>query len=162
MSSRKTLEILHDIAECCLGSAIINDAAVGNQVHETGWEKKLNLALHEELAIEITAEEIRAAGSLLKLSELLESRLVRDPAGRSLVDIYSAVEKLAREELPHEINYHWYATWRDDLLNKTDSLEDIELVLRMEDTFGLSISDRDAHAMHTVGQNCSVSLAKNP
>ncbi len=58
VSSRKTLEILHDIAESCLGSAIINDAALESQVHESAWEKKLNLALHEELEIEITAEEI--------------------------------------------------------------------------------------------------------
>ncbi len=38
------------------------------------------------------------------------------------------------------------------MLHKTDSLEDVELVLRMEDTFGFSISNPDAHAMHTIGQ----------
>jgi hypothetical protein len=68
------------------------------------------------------------------------------------VDVYAAVEQFAREELPHSIGYHWYAAWQGDLLKNTDSLEDVEIVLRMEDTFGFSISDRDAQEMHTVGQ----------
>lgn len=38
------------------------------------------------------------------------------------------------------------------MLNDTDSLDDVEIVIRMEDTFGLSISDRDAQEMRTVGQ----------
>jgi acyl carrier protein len=92
------------------------------------------------------------AGSLLAVAELLETRLVRDSTGRSIVDIYSLVEQIVREELPHDINYHWPALWKGDLLNSTDSLDDVEIVLRMEESFGFSIPDRDAQEMHTVGQ----------
>src|SRR5215213_178181 len=152
VSSRKTLEVLHAIAEVCFGVAMIDDAALGTQLDEPGKEQNLSAALHKELNVVITAEEIATAGSLLRLSELVESRLARDATGRSLVDVYAVVEQLVREELPHDINYHWYAAWEGDLLKNTDSLEDVEIVLRMEDTFGLSISDRDAQEMRTVEQ----------
>ena len=55
------------------------------------------------------------------------------------------------DELSHRINYHWYAAWISGLLNESDSLDDVEIVMRMEEEFGFSISDRDAQAMQTVG-----------
>lgn len=147
-----TLEILHSITEACLGSAVTDVAPLVGQVNEAGWNQKLESALHRELGVKVTYSEIESAGSLLKLSELLERRLVRDPGGRSLVDIYAVLEQFVREELSHEINYHWHATWIGDLLNNTDSLEDVEIVLRMEDAFGFHIPDQDVQEMPTVGQ----------
>ena len=38
------------------------------------------------------------------------------------------------------------------MLHESDSLEDVEIVMSMEQKFGFSISDPDAQAMHTVGQ----------
>lgn len=152
MSSPRTLEILHDIVESCLGSPVVIDAALATEVLGAGWDKRLSIALQAELEVDITVEEIHSASSLLELCAILESRLVRDPAGRSIVDVYSAVGEFAREEITHDINYHWYAAWQGDLLYKTDSLENVELVLRMEDAFGFSLSDRDAQEMRTIGQ----------
>jgi acyl carrier protein len=152
MSSRKTLEVLHAIAEVCFGVAIIDGVALGSQLEEPGKAQNLSAAWQKELNVVITTEEIASAGSLLSLSESVESRLAKDPNGRSLVDVYAAVEQLTREELSHSINYHWYAAWQGDVLNNTDSLDDVEIVLRMEDTFGFSISDRDAQEMRTIGQ----------
>lgn len=137
----KTPEVLRIIKEDCCGPIGIASAS-----------RTLSTALREELAVEITAEEIVAAGSLAKLADLVEGRLQRDASGRSLVDIYAELERLIKEELAHEVGYHWYATWQDDLLDKTDSLEDVEIIIRMEETSGFSISDRDAQQMHTVGQ----------
>ena len=152
MSSPKTLEILHNITEACFGLTVNDVAPLASQVSEAGWNEKLGSALHEELDVEITVREIQSVGSLLQLAELLEPRLARDPMGRSLVDIYAALNRFVGEELSHGFNYHWYATWIGDLLNDTDSLDDVEIVIRMEDAFGFAISDQDAQEMHTVGQ----------
>jgi acyl carrier protein len=126
---------------------------LSSQLSEPGWEHKLRAALHKELNVEITREEIESAGSVLNLSDLFESRLPRDPTGRSVVDVYTALEQFAREELSHDINYHWHAAWRGDVLHKTDSLEDVEILLRMEEAFGFSISNQHAQEMQTVGQS---------
>lgn len=154
MSSRKTtaLEILHSITEACFGSAVTDVALIASQVNEAGWNQKLKSALLDELDVEVTSSEIESAGSLLKLSELVEPRLARDPMGRSLVDLYFALKQFVEEELSHGFNYHWYATWIGDLFNDTDSLDDVEIVIRMEDAFGFAISDQDVQEMHTVGQ----------
>ena len=151
MSSPATLKILHSIAMTSLGSIIVEDAVLMSQMDADGSEK-LSRAIQSELGVFLTATEIESTGSLPELSHLLESRLARNPMGESLVEIYTSIEQFIREELSHEINYHWHATWKGDLLNDTDSLEDVEIVLRMEEAFGFSISDRDAQEMKTVGQ----------
>ena len=149
MSSPETLKILQSIALTWLGSTVLDEALVEIDANAG---QRLSSAIQEELGVFLTANEIQSSGSLLRLSDLLESRFARNPMGKSLVEIYVALEQLVREELSHDINYHWYAVWKGDLLNNTDSLEDVELVLRMEDAFGFSISDRDAQEMKTVGQ----------
>jgi acyl carrier protein len=152
MTNQKSFEILHSIAETCFNLPLSSDALLADQVHAAGWNQRLSDVLHEQLQVNLTPREVESAGSLSKLSELVESRLDRDSKGRSLVDIYAAVEEFVREELSHEINYHWHASWLGDLLNDTDSLEDVEIVIRMEEAFGFSIPDREAQQMHTVGQ----------
>jgi acyl carrier protein len=135
------LEILCSIVKTCRGLASFDSAP-----------QELSVALRAELDVEVTAEEIISAGSLAQLADLVAARLPREPGGRSLIDIYAAVETIVREELSHDVNYHWHARWLGDLLHKTDSLEDVEIVIRMEEAFGISIPDRDAQKMHTVRQ----------
>ena len=151
MSSQKTLEVVRQIAVTCLGSAIVDNTPLAGQLYEIGWQQKLSLALREELAIEVSTGEIESAVSLVELADLIEPRLARDQRGQSLIDIYAAVERFVREELSHDVNYHWYAAWRGDLIKRSDSLDDVEIVLRIEDAFGFSIPDRDVEAMSTVG-----------
>jgi acyl carrier protein len=150
MSNPETLKILHSIATHSVGSTV-DDSGLMSQMDADGSEK-LRRAIQVELGVFVTAKEIESTGSLLKLSDLLESRLARNAMGESLVEIYTSIEQFVREELSHDINYHWHAAWKGDLLNDTDSLEDVEIVLRMEQAFGFSISDRDAQEMKTVGQ----------
>ena len=152
VSSQKTLKIARAITERWLGSPVTADVPFAIQVTEAGWEQELSSILQEELRIEITVDEIQAAGSLIKLSDLLESRLPRDPMGRSLVDVYVIVERFAIEELSHNFDYHWYATWKGDVFNRTDSLDDVEIVVRMENAFGFSIPDEDLQKMQVVGE----------
>ena len=149
--SKKSLEILHEITEACLYCAVAVDAPLGRQLIEAGWSQKLRTALHAELDIEIAARDIESE-SLLTLSEVIETRLARNPTGHSLIDIYVAIEQFVREEVPHAVNFGWYATWIGDVLNETDSLEDVEIILRMEEEFGFSISDIDAQALRTIAQ----------
>jgi len=152
MSSQKTLEVVRQIAVTSLGSAIVDNTPLAGQLYEIGWQQKLSLALREELAIEVSTGEIESAVSLVELAELIEPRLARDQRGQSLIDIYAEVERFVREELSHDVNYHWYAAWKGDLIKHSDSLDDVEIVLRIEQAFGFSIPDRDVEAMSTVGQ----------
>jgi acyl carrier protein len=151
MSGQKTLEVVRRIAVTCLGSAIVDNTPLESQLYEIGWQQKLSLALREELAIEVSVGEIDSAGSLVELTDLIERRLARDERGQSLIDIYAAVERFVREELSHDVNYHWYAAWKGDLIRHSDSLDDVEILLRIEDAFGFSIPDRDVETMGTVG-----------
>jgi len=146
MNRENTLKILISISEACFGSPVTY------QVKDDESARKLSYALSEELGVGVTATEVESAGSLLALAELVETRLERDQRGRTLVDTYSTLEQFVREELAHEINYHWHATWRDDLLDPTDSLEDVEIVIRMEEGFGFSMPDKDIEKLQTVAQ----------
>jgi acyl carrier protein len=152
MCARKTLEILHSIAEYSLGITLSTSDPLVDQIKEDEWAEVLSSALGQELEAEVTASEIESASSMRMLSELLETRLIREPRGRSIVDTYAVLEQFVREEISNDADYHWYAAWIDDLLKATESLEDVEILLRMEDAFGFSISDRDAQNMRTVGQ----------
>ena len=151
MRGSETVEILRSIAQTWLGTTVLDDAPLTSQP-DANWSQTLSRALQEELGVAVTAKEIECAGSLRQLSPLLNSRFARDSRGRSLVDVYVALEQFVREELSHGINYHWYADWRGDVFNNSDSLEDVEIVLRMEEAFEFSISDRDAQEMKTIGQ----------
>lgn len=138
--------------EAHFSAAVTADGSLRASVNEAGWELNLSSVLREQLGVEITAGEIKSTGSLRNLSGLLETRLPRDPMERSLVDIYATLEQFVTEELSHEFKYDWYATWKGDLLKNTDSLDDVEIVMRMEEFFGFSIPDCDVQAMQTVGQ----------
>ena len=152
MNSTKTREILLSIAEACLGSPVSDDVQFVDHVSGTDREQQLISALQQELAVDITRDELQVANSLASLSELVQAKLARDPAGKSLVDIYAELENWVRQELSHEIDYSWCASWKGDLFRDTDSLDDVEVILRMEEALGFSILDRDVQAMHTVGQ----------
>lgn len=152
MRMDKLQEILFRIVESSFGVAVTEDALLANQLKDTEWSEKLSRALHEELDVRVTPEEIETSTSISQLSILLYSRMATDLMGRSLVDVYSILERLIKEGLSHDVNYNWYATWLGDLLNESDSLDDVEIVISMEQELGFSIPDRDAQAMRTVGQ----------
>jgi acyl carrier protein len=152
VSDPKTTEILHSIINALFDSRMSDDALLAEHIKEAGWEQRLSSTLHYELNVHITAEEIRSAGRPVKLVEVVESRLARDSRGRTLVDIYALLERFVREELSHKFNYHWYANWKGDVLSSTDSLDDVELLIRMEDAFGFSIPDRDVSTIGTIAQ----------
>ncbi|HEV2834316.1 MAG TPA: hypothetical protein VGW58_03310 [Pyrinomonadaceae bacterium] len=152
MSSSKTLEILQSVIRGCFGAAVVYDAPLASQINDPRWADQLKRALQYELDVELTVAELQAAALNTTLAELVETRLTRHADGRSIVDIYAEVERIVRDELCHEIDYHWHAAWIGDLLKASDSLEDVEIVISMENAFAISIPDRDVQEMYTVGQ----------
>lgn len=149
---KKLQEILLSIVKASFGVSVTGDELLAEQLKDVEWPKTLSLQILRELDIEVTPEEIKSLASVPRLSTLIHSRLERDLVGRSLVDVYSIVARLIKEHLSHDVNYHWHATWLGDLLNESDSLDDVEIVISIEREFGFSISDRDAQDMQTVGQ----------
>ncbi len=133
--------ILLGIVKSSFGVAVNEDALLANQLKDPKWSQKLSRVIHEELDVKVTPEEMQSSVSLFQLSILLNSRLTTDPMERSLVDVYWILKRLIKEGLSHEINYHWYAIWLGDLLYESDSLDDVEIVISMEQEFGFSISD---------------------
>ena len=131
---------------------ILQSIAAANRIYEDGWQERLAVALRADLNVAVSAVEVRSASSLSELTNLLQSRLPKNLRGRTIVDVYLTVEKIVNEELSHKVNYHWHGTWLGDVLNETDSLDDVEIVIRMEETFKFSIPDRDAQQWKTVGR----------
>lgn len=152
MPGKEMQEILRCITETTLGVPVKADETFANLSHDADWSSKLSRAISRELDIALLPEEVAASDSLFGLSRLVGVRLPKDPMGRSIPDIYAALGKLVREELSRDVNYHWYASWVGDIFTEFDSLDDVEVVIRMEDTFGFAISDQDAQSMQTVGQ----------
>lgn len=149
MSSEKTLEVVRRIAAPCMGAASADNTTLAGQV-KIDRQENLILALQVELDVEVSIDEIESAVSLVNLADLIEPRLAKDQKGQTLIDIYAAVERFVREELSHDVNYHWYEAWKDDLIKDSDSLDDVEILVRIEDAFGFSIPDHDVQTMSTV------------
>ena len=122
-----------------------------------GSAKNLSEALEQELGVSVTAAEIESAGSLSQLSALLQPRLFRNASGKTLLDLYVEIERMAKEEYHPKIHYDWCAKWNDffhagNWLTRPDELDSVEMLIRIEDKYGMRIPDEDAAAMTTVGQ----------
>lgn len=157
MRHEKTQEILRSIVESTLGTRLRDDALTAIQPDSAAWSYELSRSVQKELGVLITPEEVESCTSLSRLSAMVESRLLKDSDGRSIVDTYVALEQIAREELHPDIHYHWHARWAEfsasgNWLTAPDGLDYVELVMRIEEEFGFGIPNQDAETMQTVGQ----------
>jgi hypothetical protein len=157
MKNEEMLEILVSIVSNTLGVPVTSTEPLAHQLDTINWSQRISQSVNEELGLIVTPEEIESSGSLSQLSLLLESRLQTDPEGRTIVDLYSCLKRLTKEEYHPEINFHWYARFEDfkntgNWLTAPDSLDSVELVMRIEEEFGFSISDLDAQGLQSVAQ----------
>ena len=68
-----------------------------------------------------------------------------------MADVFDRVKKIIVERLGvDEAEVTLEASFKDDL--GADSLDVVELVMELEDEFGLEISDEDAEKISTVGE----------
>lgn len=143
--------LIRIVKSACAVTLDEHDHLIGN-LNDHERSQKLSRAIGEELEVEITPVEIESSRSLVELADVVSERLATNPNGRTLVDIYRILGQLIEDHLSHAINYHWHATWIGDLLHESDSLDDVEIVMSIEQKFGFSIPDPDAQTLQTVGQ----------
>jgi hypothetical protein len=153
----KAPEVLRSIAEAYVAKSASGDNYFNSDLASSDAILKFSKAIEFELSTHVALEEIQSSSSWATLGRLVESRLEPNSRGKTLVDIYAELEKLARAEYHPKVNYHWSAAWRDFLktgnwLTRPDSLDAVEIVIRMEAVFGIRISDEDAEKMETVAQ----------
>ena len=149
--------VLKRIIEEALGESIPSEGLPRLNLTIGDRADKLCDSIRAELDVLIAPEELRRASSLSELSSLIEPRLPKDLSGRTLVDIYAALEQVAREELHPRIDYHWYAQWDSffttgNWLTAPEPYDTVEMVIRLEEMFGFKIPDHDAESLKTVGQ----------
>lgn len=76
---------------------------------------------------------------------------------RSLDEVFLIVDRIAREELHPAIEFQWDSKWNDFLkvgnwLTKPDSVDLVELLMRLEEEFNIEISDEKAATLESVEQ----------
>lgn len=157
MTNSATSEILQSIGGYYCPELTAKATPWTDQTESNVSCEKLSEAIRNELRVVVTEGEIRSAGSLSALTNLVETRLNKNRAGKTLPDIYREVEKMAREEYHPKIPYEWCAKWDSFLsvgnwLTRPDGLDAVEIVMRMERKYRIEISDEDASRMETVGQ----------
>lgn len=156
MSKEKVQEILESIIETEFGQRVTAGTALGRQLSATSVNPLIE-AIKTEFDVTLSTEAIRSAQSLEALSSVLEAQLRRDSKGRTIADVYSLVERLAREELHLDISWHWYARWDDfygsgNWLTRPEPFDFYELRVRIEEVFNVSIPDQDLKLLETVGE----------
>jgi len=157
MTNTATSEILQSLAAYHCPELRLKDTSWTDQPESNLWCENLSKVIKNELRVVVTPTEIRLAGSLSAVSNLVERRFNKNRAGKTLPDIYHELEKMAREEYHPKIPYEWCAEWDNFLkvgnwLTRPEGLDSVEIVMRMECQYRIEISDEDASRMSTVGQ----------
>lgn len=133
-----------------LGSRLVETQIADLSCNEIN---RIRETLKVELQLDVSIKEFTNVSDE-NLSAFVANRL-ETQSGRNILDIYEIVRKIAKEELHPAIDFHWFSRWDDfdevgNYFTRPDSLDFVEVVVRIEEEFGFKINDEDAENLKTV------------
>lgn len=116
---------------------------------------RIRISLYEQLLLKLHTEAFEKASNV-ELSEFIENKLERNQDGKNILDVCDILKKIAIDELHPSIDFTWCKRWDQfhdvgNFLTRPDSLDFVELLMRIEEEFGINISDDAASTLQTVG-----------
>lgn len=117
--------------------------------------RKIVKKLNKELMMNLSVEDFFGEPDTV-LYDFIVNNLDTDHRGSNILDVFQAIKRISEDELHPSIKFHWFARWEDLLhvgnyFTRPEPFDLVEVLLRIEEEFGIRVPDEESTEMVTVG-----------
>ncbi len=108
--------------------------------------RQLQTTLFVDWGVKISTEKLQSGFHMNELEQIVERDLKRDSFGRTIVDLFSHIEVIAKRELHDSISLRWYSEWVEyenvgNWLTKPDSLDFVEMFMSIREEMNIETKE---------------------